>query len=62
MPRNSNFLFNLLNVYHSDNTIELLGYKFHSDDLLLISIIFCLYKEGVKDELLLMSLVLLLFS
>ncbi len=58
----NDFLYNLLRGTSSLEYIEILGYKVYLDDLLLISIIFCLYKEGVEDGLLLMCLVLLLFS
>lgn len=61
MLKNSDFIFNLLNGYNSD-TIEILGFKLHLDDLLLMCIIFCLYKEGTQDTFLLMCLILLLFS
>lgn len=60
MPIN-NFLFNLLNSNNSDY-IELLGYRFYFDDLLIISILFCLYIEGINDQWLFISLLLLLFS
>ncbi len=55
------FLFNLLNGNNSD-AIELFGYKFYFDDLLIISILFCLYKEGINDQWLFITLLLLLFS
>lgn len=46
-----------------DNSIfEIFGIKLHSDDILLICLIFFLYKEGVKDEYLFISLILLLLS
>lgn len=46
-----------------DNTFfEIFGIKLHSDDILLICLIFFLYKEGVKDEYLFISLILLLLS
>ena len=47
----------------NDNSIfEIFGIKLHSDDILLICLIFFLYKEGVKDEYLFISLILLLLS
>ena len=48
---------------NNDNTVfEILGIKLHSDDILLICLIFFLFQEGVKDEYLFISLVLLLLS
>jgi len=53
------------NIIHNDsniNFIEIFGYQISLEDLLLIGLIFCLYKEGVEDQLLFISLILLLFS
>ena len=41
---------------------ELFGLKLYYDDLLLIGLIFFLYKEDVKDQYLFFSLILLLLS
>lgn len=41
---------------------ELFGIKLYFDDILLICLLFFLYKEGVKDQYLFISLVLLLLS
>ena len=41
---------------------ELFGIKLFFDDILLISLIFFLYNEGVHDESLFVSLILLLLS
>lgn len=41
---------------------DLFGLKLYNDDLLLIGLIFFLYKEDVKDEYLFFALVLLLLS
>lgn len=41
---------------------ELFGLKLYFDDILLISLIFFLYEEGVKDDELFISLILLLLS
>lgn len=41
---------------------ELLGLKLYNDDLLLIGLIFFLYKEDVKDQYLFFALILLLLS
>lgn len=41
---------------------ELFGLKLYFDDILLICLIFFLYQEGVRDDELFISLVLLLLS
>lgn len=41
---------------------ELFGLKLYFDDILLICLIFFLYEEGVKDDELFISLILLLLS
>lgn len=41
---------------------ELFGIKLYFDDVLLLSLLFFLYKEEVKDEGLFLALVLLLIS
>lgn len=47
----------------SDNPIfEIFGIKLFFDDILLVSLIFFLYNEGVKDESLFIALILLLLS
>lgn len=41
---------------------EIFGIKLYFDDILLISLIFFLYSEGVKDQSLFIALILLLLS
>lgn len=41
---------------------EIFGLKLYFDDILLICLIFFLYNEGVKDDYLFISLILLLLS
>ena len=41
---------------------EIFGIKLYFDDILLISLIFFLYSEGVKDDYLFITLILLLLS
>lgn len=56
---------NLLSNYNPDfdtNYFEILGLKLYFDDLLLICLIIFLYNEGVKDQFLFISLILLLLS
>ena len=47
---------------NQDCFFELFGLKLYFDDVLLICLIFFLYQEGVKDEELFISLILLLLS
>ena len=58
----SSFLYNIIDGNSNIDFFQFLGYKIYLDDLLIVAIIYCLYKEGVEDQLLLMSLLLLLFS
>ena len=48
--KNDNYLF------------DLLGLKIYYDDVLLVSLLYCLYSEGVKDDGLFIVLILLLLS
>lgn len=41
---------------------DLFGIKLYSDDVLILSLLFLLYNEDVKDESLFLALVLLLIS
>ncbi len=49
-------------VSHENPIFELFGIKLFFDDILLISLIFFLYNEGVKDQSLFIALILLLLS
>ena len=42
--------------------LEILGLKFYYDDILIICLLFFLYSEGVKDDLLFIALIMLLLS
>lgn len=42
--------------------IELFGIKLYLDDIIILCLLFILYKEDVKDEMLFISLILLLMS
>lgn len=62
-------IFNTDNSYkkkelsnNSDEYFEIFGIKLFFDDILLICLIFFLYNEGVKDQYLFISLILLLIS
>lgn len=50
------------NEDRSKPVFEIFGIKLFFDDILLISLIFFLYSEGVKDQSLFISLILLLLS
>ena len=41
---------------------DILGIKLYLDDLIILCLLFFLYQEGVKDEILFISLILLLLS
>jgi len=45
-----------------DPIFEIFGIKLFFDDILILSLLFFLYSEGVKDEMLFISLILLLLS
>ena len=45
-----------------DSFFEIMGLKLYLDDILLISLLFFLYNEGVQDESLFIALVLLLLT
>lgn len=49
-------------LYSSTPIFELFGIQLYFDDILLISLIFFLYNEGVQDQFLLITLILLLLS
>lgn len=53
---------NLFSLDFKEPVFEILGIKLYLDDLLIINLLFFLYKEGVKDDLLFLSLILLLIS
>lgn len=46
----------------NDDFIEILGLKLHFDDLIIICLLFFLYKEGVHDNMLFLALILLLIT
>ncbi|MBQ9658566.1 MAG: hypothetical protein IJV31_07355 [Clostridia bacterium] len=46
----------------ADYMFDLFGLKLYYDDILIVSLLFFLYKQGVKDEGLFIALILLLLS
>lgn len=53
---------NKSNKNTTDFLFDLFGLKIYNDDILLISLIYFLYSEGVKDDSLFIVLILLLLS
>ena len=53
-----------MNLFPVDDEgiIDIFGFKLHTDDLLILLILFILYKEDVKDKFLYIALILLLIS
>ena len=63
--RNSFAGFNFSNLLSSnleEPILEILGIKLFFDDILIIGLLFFLYSEGVKDDLLFIVLILLLLG
>lgn len=50
------------NSTNEENCINILGIKLYFDDLIILFLLFILYKEKVKDNELMICLLLLLFS
>ncbi len=50
------------NQKKDDYWLDIFGIKLYYDDVLILSLLFFLYKEEVKDEWLFLALVLLLIS
>lgn len=49
-------------VKQSESLFEIFGINIYFDDLLIICILFFLYKEGIQDEYLFIALILLLLN
>lgn len=57
------FSFNIDGFSNTEKPIiEILGIQLYQDDLIILGLLFFLYKEEVKDESLFISLILLLLS
>lgn len=57
------FINPFLDDFHKNEPIlEILGLKLYLDDLIIIGILFLLYKEDVQDEMLFLTLILLLIT
>lgn len=60
---NSLFSFNFNGFSNSDNPIiNILGIELYLDDIMILCLLFILYKEEIKDEMLFIALILLLLS
>lgn len=63
MFKNFNLPFNLDFISDSDSPIlEVFGIELYIDDIIILCLLFILYKEETKDEMLFISLILLLLS
>ena len=61
-PPNTKAEKNRSNKNTDDFLFDLFGLKIYNDDILLISLLYFLYSEGVKDDGLFIVLILLLLS
>ncbi|MBQ3145371.1 MAG: hypothetical protein IJB90_02175 [Clostridia bacterium] len=55
-------IYKALPLGDNNDCFEIFGITLHFDDVLLICLLFFLYNEGVNDQLLFISLILLLLS
>lgn len=61
--RIANFNFsNLFNSNFDEPVLEIFDIKLYFDDILILSLLLFLYKEGVNDEMLFICLILLLLT
>ena len=56
------FINNILNGNVSSPIFKILGIELYLDDIIILGLLFILYKEGVKDEMLFLALILLLLT
>lgn len=57
-----NNLYNSSPSNNDETAFQFFGIKLYFDDLLILCLLIFLYNEGIKDNLLFMSLILLLLS
>lgn len=55
-------VYNALPFGKDNDCFEIFGITLHFDDILIICLLIFLYNEGVKDQLLFISLIMLLLS
>ena len=53
---------NPFSVESDEPILEILGIKLYLDDIIILCLLFFLYNEGVKDDMLFLSLILLLLN
>lgn len=53
---------NLFSSNREEPIIEILGISLFFDDIIILALLFFLYQEGVQDEILFITLILLLLS
>ena len=67
-PKYNSSPFDLVSDFINGNTkndeplFEILGIELYLDDIIILGLLFILYKEGVKDEMLFLALILLLLT
>lgn len=54
--------FSDLDFDPEEPVLQILGLNLYLDDIIIIGLLFLLYEEGVKDDMLFLSLILLLLS
>lgn len=50
------------NLFNQAPFFSIFGFDLYSDDILILCILFSMYMEGIKDQMLFLLLLLLLFS
>ena len=50
------------NNFNTSPFFSIFGFDLYSDDILILCILFSMYMEGIKDQMLFLLLLLLLFS
>lgn len=53
---------NPFSIDSENPVLEILGLNLYLDDIIILGLLFFLYKEGVQDEMLFLALILLLIS
>ena len=56
------FVSNILNGNTNGPIFEIFGIELYLDDIIILGLLFILYEEGIKDEMLFLALILLLLT
>ena len=58
------FISGFLNgdISYNNPVLEIFGIELYLDDIIILGLLFILYKEGVKDDMLFLTLILLLLT